>query len=154
MSFLQKILKRASSVPSRTDEPIASVPSVCTINEMDTSTNGPLPSCGVDGGGVGASGDGSGGTMVRRSTSGITPSSTDESVKCSTTTSTTTPPSSSGGGGTTIIVAASTSSGSSSMAGGPPPMASTTSEISASSLLPHLPNITPVRGHQNYQGWL
>lgn len=65
---------------------------------------------------------------VRHSTSGLTSSTTDESVKGLTSSST---PSTS-----TINPN------------------QTTSEINAGQLLPHLPNITPVRGHTNYQGWL
>lgn len=110
-----KILKRASSVPSRTDD------NDTQLINVTQSTNGP-----TEGSGSGITGR----TMIR-SASGLTPSTTDESVKCSTSTS---PPSSSGG--------VPTSSN------------QQTSEINSGQLLPHLPNITPVRGHTSYQGWL
>lgn len=118
--ILQKILKRASSVPSRSDEPEPS-PSVSTIVPGQSSS--------INEGGY----EGTSAGIVRRK-SGMTPSSTDESIKCSTTPTT-----------VGAIVTASTSTTN---------PTSTTSEINAGSLLPNLPNITPVRGHTNYQGWL
>lgn len=118
--ILQKILKRASSVPSRSDEHEPS-PSVSTIVPGQSSS--------VNEGGY----EGTSAGIVRRK-SGISPSSTDESVKCSTTPSPV---------GAIVIASTSTTN-----------PTSTTSEINAGSLLPHLPNITPVRGHTNYQGWL
>lgn len=54
---------------------------------------------------------------------GLTPSTTDESVKCS----------------TTLL---------------DPLLRQTHSLTESSEPIPHLPNITPVRGHINYQGWL
>lgn len=54
---------------------------------------------------------------------GLTPSTTDESVKCS----------------TTLL---------------DPLLRQTHSLNESSEPIPHLPNITPVRGHLNYQGWL
>lgn len=107
-------------------------------------------------------------TSIVRSISGLTPSTTDESVKCSTSTS---PPSSS-----TNTTAAglhvmsvdrrsppSPLPSSSSSAGGGGggghqsrtgrPLSTTASESVGQ--LPHLPNITPLRGHTgSYQGWL
>lgn len=106
--FYFQILKRASSVPSRTE---------CDekLPPADGQQTKPIVPC----------------TTIYQETNertggGITPSTTDESVK----TTTTTP--------SDPLLRQSTMA----------------SDNATRDLLPHLPNITPVRGHINYQGWL
>lgn len=102
--FLQ-ILKRASSVPSRValDPKDANNASLCT-----TKQDQPIQQESIDT------------TTIQ---SGLSQSTTDESVKATTSNETTLRQS------------------------------ITTPEMNINELLPHLPNITPVRGH-TYQGWL
>lgn len=97
--FSFQMLKRASSVPTRTE---------CEENQGDVEPHGE--------------------TKSPESTTphaGITPSTTDESVR-----------------GTTTLL---------------DPLLRQSNSLSDSNSrdpIPHLPNITPVRGHVNYQGWL
>lgn len=194
ISKSQKILTRASSVPSRHDESLAvhrpppptataadassagrgtttaSSSSVSTIMAAGSSRHHPsslvhqqqqqqplqlpqhpppshhtiymppLPSTSTSSGG-----------LIVRSISGLTASTTDESVKCSTST---TPPSSlsmqgdhrTAAGGLHVM----------SVDRSPPPAATVHhTRAGEVSVLPHLPNITPVRSHSSsYQGWL
>lgn len=99
-----QMLKRASSVPSRSD---------CDENlpASDGQQPKPVPCSTI--------------YQETNERAGITPSTTDESVKTSTTP--------------------------------PDPLlrqSAMASDNAARDLLPHLPNITPVRGHINFQGWL
>lgn len=114
-------MKRASSVPSRSAGDDAKLSAVATINHESSKKRNET----FDG-------------IVRISGAGLTPSTTDESVRC-----TTSPQSHQ-----------STSSKEMSQQHKSNTMATTTQNINAEQLLPHLPNITPVRGHTNYQGWL
>lgn len=100
-----QILKRASSVPSRValDPKDANNASLCT-----TKQDQPIQQESIDT------------TTIQ---SGLSQSTTDESVKATTSNETTLRQS------------------------------ITTPEMNINELLPHLPNITPVRGH-TYQGWL
>ena len=123
------MLKRASSVPSRgANEPdIELNTNSCdaTNNQSDTfdvSTTRTI----------------FGAPESTTTTKGLTPSTTDESVKC--------------------LSSQQQSSTSSSNIDHHPPTSTQqtngTQNINAGQLLPHLPNITPLRGNTNYQGWL